>query len=59
MCFSFEMALGDTKLFRDSKNAMTVNTRNKFRGHVKRAKLIVFIATRRAEAAFATKRNEL
>ena len=37
---------------------MPVNTRNKFRGDVKRAKLIVLIATRRAEAAFAAKRNK-
>lgn len=38
---------------------MSVNTRNKFRGHVKRAKLIVFISTRRAETALAAKRNKL
>jgi len=48
----------NTKFFWNCKNAMTMNTRNKFRGHVKRAKLIVFITTRRAETTFTAKRNE-
>ena len=37
---------------------MSVNTRNKLARHMKRTKLIVFVAAGRAETAFATEGNE-
>ena len=38
---------------------MPVNTSNKLAGHMKRAFLVVAIATRRAETALATESDEL
>lgn len=49
----------NTQFFRDSKNTVSVGTGNKFAGHGKRPLLIVFIATGRTEAAFATERRKL
>ena len=49
----------NTEFFRDSKNTVSVGTGNQLTGHGKRPLLIVFIATGRTEAAFATKRRKL
>lgn len=37
---------------------MAMNTRNKFAGHMKRTKLVIFVATGRAKTAFTAKGNK-
>ena len=49
----------NTKFFRDSEDTMTVDTGNKFAGHVKRTLLIIAVATRRAETALTAESDEL
>jgi len=47
----------DTKFFGDSKNTVSVDTRNEFAGHTKSPFLIIHVATGRAETALAGKGN--
>ena len=49
----------NAKFFGNGKYTMTMNAGDKLVGHMKRPFLIVAIATRRAETAFTTERNEL
>ena len=37
---------------------MAMNTRNRLTGHMKRTKLVIFVATGRTKTAFATKGNK-
>ena len=48
----------NTQLFRDCENTVSVNAGNKYRGHMKRTHLVVFVATGGTESAFATEGNE-
>ena len=43
---------------RDGKNTMPVSAGDEFTGHMKRTKLIVFVAAGRTETALAAERNE-
>lgn len=49
------IAKKSTKLFRNSKDTMTVSTGNEFKRHVQRTHLVVFVSTRRTEPALTTK----
>ena len=49
----------NAKFVRDGEYTMSVDTGNKFTGHVKRTKLIVLVAAGRAKAAVAAERDKL
>lgn len=48
----------DTKFFRNGENTMTMNTSDKLARHMKRAFLVVTIATRRAKTTLATESDK-
>lgn len=49
----------NTKFFRDSEHAVSVNAGNELAGHMERPKLIVLVTAGRTETAFTTERDKL